>query len=243
MPGTGIARTFLGKLDPHLRARIEPLLEPVSLRTDQVLIAPNQPIDHVYFLRSGLATIACLGAGRQTSVALIGPETFSGHCLMLGRERSTRRTLMQVAGSGYRMRAADLKRLADQEPAFRLSLLHCVDELMQQFAEAAFANAQLTVEARLARVLLMAADRLGSNELRLTHDRIALMLGCRRAGVTMSIHLLEGEHAIRATRAHISLLDRARLREVAGASYHDCEIEPRESAIRIPAAVEHQAQL
>jgi CRP-like cAMP-binding protein len=243
MPGTGIARTFLGKLETHLRARIEPLLEPVSLRTDQVLIAPNQPIDHVYFLRSGLATIACIGSGRQTSVALIGPETFTGHCLMLGRERSARRTVMQIAGSGYRMRGADLKRLAEQEPAFRLALLHCVDDLMQQFAEAAFANAQLTVEARLARLLLMASDRIGGSELRLTHDRIALMLGCRRAGVTMSIHLLEGEHAIRARRAHISLLDRARLREVAGSSYHNEEIEPRENAIHIPAPAEVRVRM
>ncbi|MDB5643738.1 MAG: cAMP-binding protein [Hyphomicrobiales bacterium] len=236
MPGPGLARTFLGKLDPSLRARLEPLLEPVSLRTDQVLIAPNHPIEHVYFLRSGLATISCLGAGRQTSVALVGPETFSGHCLMLGRDRSTRRTQMQIAGLGYRMRAVDLKRMADQEPAFRLALLHCVDDLMQQFAEAAFANAQLTVESRLARLLLMAADRLGSGDLRLTHDRIALMLGCRRAGVTMSIHLLEGEHAIRATRAHICLLDRARLREVAGSSYHGAEAEPRDAVIPAPLA-------
>jgi CRP-like cAMP-binding protein len=232
----------LGKLEPQLRARIEPLLEPVTLRTDQVLIAPNQPIDHVYFLRSGLATIACMGASRQTSVALIGPETFSGHCLMLGRDRSTRRTLMQIAGSGYRMRAADLKRMAEQEPAFRLALLHCVDDLMQQFAEAAFANAQLTVEARLARLLLMAADRLESNELRLTHDRMALMLGCRRAGVTMSIHLLEGEHAIRATRAHISILNRARLREVAGCSYDNIEL-PRDNAIHISVAPEHRVRM
>jgi len=221
MPGTGIARTFLGKLEPEVRSRIEPHLELVSVRADQVLIAPNQPIDHVYFLRSGLATIACVGGGRQTSVALVGPETFTGHCLMLGRDRSARRTLMQIPGSAYRLRAADFRRLADEEPAFRLALLHCVDDLMQQFAEAAFANAQLTVEARLARLLLMASDRLGGADLGLTHDRIALMLGCRRAGVTMSIHLLEGEHAIRATRAHITLLDRKRLQQVAGSSYNE----------------------
>jgi CRP-like cAMP-binding protein len=242
MPGTGIARTFLGKLVPHVRARIEPYLEAVSLRADQVLIAPNQPIEHVYFLRSGLATIACIGAGRQTSVALVGPETFTGHCLLLDRDRSARRTLMQIPGSGYRMRTCDFLRLAEQEPGFRLPLLHCVDDLMQQFAEAAFANAQLTVEARLSRLLLMASDRLGSADLRLTHDRIALMLGCRRAGVTMSIHLLEGEHAIRATRAHITLLDRARLRDVAGSSYN-YDPDRRESGIHIPVSSEHALRL
>lgn len=242
MPGPGIARTFLGKLEPSLRARIEPHLELVQLRADAPLVTPNQPIEHVYFLRTGLATIACIGAGRQTSVALVGPETFTGHCLMLGRERSSRRTLMQIAGSAYRMRASEFKRLADQEPAFRLALLHCVDDLMQQFAEAAFANAQLTVEARLARLLLMAADRLGSGDLRLTHDRIALMLGCRRAGVTMSIHMLEGEHAIRATRAHISLLDRARLCQVAGSIYHD-EPEPRDNGAIKPPPTEHALRL
>lgn len=235
MPETGIARHFLGRLEPHVRARIEPHLEFVSLQTDQVLIAPDQPIEHVYFLRHGLATIACFGEGRQTSVGLIGPEAFAGHCLMLGRDRSTHRTLMQVAGSADRMRAADLKRLADQEPSFKLALLQCVDDLMQQFAEAAFANAQLTVEARLARLLLMATDRIGGNDLRFTHDRIALMLGCRRAGVTMSIHLLEGEHAIRATRAHIAVLDHLRLRQLAGSSYTQRMAEAPESPIRISA--------
>lgn len=243
MPGTGLAcSTFLGNLDTHLRARLEPLLETVSLRTDQVLVAPNQPIEHVYFLRSGLATIACLGAGRHTSVALVGPETFTGHCLMLGRERSMRRTIVQIGGAAYRIRALDLKRLADQEPALRLALLNCVDDLMQQFAEAAFANAQLTVEARLARLLLMASDRLGGNDLKLTHDRIALMLGCRRAGVTMSIHILEGEHAIRATRAHICLLDRAKLREIAGSSYTTGPLEPRDLGIHIP-TTEHLTRM
>jgi CRP-like cAMP-binding protein len=149
---------------------------------------------------------------------------------------------MQIAGSGHRMRTSEFLRLAEQEPGFRLPLLHCVDDLMQQFAEAAFANAQLTVEARLARLLLMASDRLGSADLRLTHDRIALMLGCRRAGVTMSIHLLEGEHAIRATRAHITLLDRARLREVAGSSYNDAP-DPRESGIHMPISAERAIRL
>ena len=96
----------------------------------------------------------------------------------------------------------------------------------------------MTVEARLARLLLMVADRLDSSDLRLTHDRIALMLGCRRAGVTMSLHLLEGEHAIRATRAHIRLLDRARLRDLAGASYHGARRERCEPIIQAPVAAE-----
>lgn len=230
MPPNGHSSAFLAALDAQTRARVEPFLEPVALRMDQVLIAPRQPIEYVHFLRSGLASIACDNAGRQTSVALIGPEAFTGHCLMLGRDQSSSRTLVQVPGSAYRMRAADLRRLSAHEPTFHLALLHAVDDLMQQTAEAAFANAQLTVEARLARLLLMAADRLGTGEMRLTHDRLALMLGCRRAGVTMSIHLLEGERAIRATRAHIVLQDRAKLRAIAGSTYR-LEDEPAESAI------------
>jgi CRP-like cAMP-binding protein len=233
MPGSGHSRTFFAGLDAQIRARLEPLLEPVTLRTDQVLIAPHQPIEYVHFLRSGLATIVCDGSGRQTSVALLGPEAFTGHVLLLGRDRTSCRTIMQIAGSGWRMRAADLRRLAEQDPSFRLALLHKVDDLMHQIAEAAFANAQLTVEARLARLLLMTSDRLVSTEMRLTHDRIALMLGCRRAGVTMSIHLLEGERAIRATRAHISLLDRAKLRAIAGAIYRAEEPETADPAILV----------
>ncbi len=221
MHGSGHAKAFLARAGAEVRAHLEPLLEPVSLRADQVLIEAGQPIDHVHFLRSGLATLNCDGPSRQTAVAMIGPEGFTGHSLLLGRNSGPHRTLMQIGGTGYRMRAQDLKHLAENMPALRLALLSAIDDLLQQVADAAFANAQLTVEARLARLLLMAADRLGQAEVPLTHDRIALMLGCRRAGVTMSMHLLEGEKAIRAARARIILLDRARLSDIAGTSYRD----------------------
>jgi CRP-like cAMP-binding protein len=198
---------------------MEPLLEPVTFRANQILVSPGQPIDFVYFLRSGLATLTCSAAGRQTAVALIGPEGFTGHPLLLGHDTDAHPTLMQIAGSGYRMRAADLLRLTERDPALRLVFLQAVHELMEQIAETAFANAQLTVEARLARLLLMTADRLGQTDVPLTHDRIALMLGCRRAGVTMSMHLLEGEKAIRAGRGKILIVDRNRLFDAAGSSF------------------------
>lgn len=237
MPFSGLSAAFVARVNMASRGRAESMLETVSLRSDQVLIAAGQPIEHVHFLRSGFAAIACAKTDRQTAVALIGPESFTGHTILLGRERSPYRTIMQIGGTGWRMRVSDLKRLLDEEPVLRETMLAAVDDLIQQIAESAFAAAQLTVEARLARLLLLISDRVNADDLPLTHDRIALMLGCRRAGVTMSMHLLEGEHAVRATRGRIVLVDRDRLREIAGADPAGNRGVPLSPAAQTPARI------
>lgn len=215
MTASGRQSALLDRLEPSSRARLEPKLEPVSIATGEALTDPRKPIDFVYFLKSGLATLTCGDAEHGAAVALIGPESFTGHGLLLGRTHSACGTLVQIPGEAWRIRANILLPLVDEDPALRLVLLHAVDDLFQQIAEAALANAQLTVEARLARLVLMVSERMSEPLLRLTHDRIARMLGCRRAGVTMGMHLLEGEKAVRATRGCILVRDEDKLRQTA----------------------------
>jgi CRP-like cAMP-binding protein len=215
MTASGRQSALLDRLEPSSRARLEPYLVPVSIGTGEALSDPCKPVEFVYFLKSGLASLTCGDAEHGAAVALIGPENFTGHGLLLGRKQSTCGTIVQIPGEAWRIQANILLRLADEDPALRLTLLNAVDDLFQQIAEAALANAQLTVEARLARLVLMVGERMSEPLLRLTHDRIARMLGCRRAGITMGMHLLEGEKAIRATRGCILVRDEERLRQIA----------------------------
>ena len=215
MNASGRQTALLDRLEPSSRARLEPNLELVSIATGEALTDPRKPLEFVYFLKSGLATLTCGDAEHGAAVALIGPENFTGHPLLLGRTHSACGTIVQIQGEAWRIRADILLRLADEDPALRLALLHAIDDLFQQIAEAALANAQLTVEARLARLVLMVSERMSEPLLRLTHDRMARMLGCRRAGVTMGMHLLEGEKAIRATRGCILVRDEEKLRQTA----------------------------
>ncbi len=94
-----------------------------------------------------------------------------------------------------------------------------------QIAQTALANGRAKIEARVARSLLMVADRIGGLEMPLTHELLAVMLGVRRPGVTDAIHLLEGEHAIRARRGAITIQDRDRLEALAGGTYGISERE------------------
>lgn len=210
---------ILASLGSDSWARMRHLFQPISFSVDEVLVSPGQRIEHVYFVEKGLASILCEGDGRQSEVAMIGPEGMIGYPAVLGCVSTPQKTAIQIAGRAQRIAVDDLCREAKQNTELHQALMFFVNDIMLQISDACFANAQQTVEVRLARWLLMAADRLGASDVPLTHDRISAMLGCRRAGVTMSMHLLEGEKAIRATRGKIMIQDRARLEQIAGSAY------------------------
>jgi CRP-like cAMP-binding protein len=121
---------------------------------------------------------------------------------------------MRFEGSAIRMSASDAIRLRKANPQFEEGALSFVRGFCKQLAENCAANALLGVESRLARWLLSASERLGP-QLIITHDLIASAIGTRRAGVTVAIHILEGTKAIKSTRAHLSVLDREQLMELA----------------------------
>jgi CRP-like cAMP-binding protein len=211
-------------------ALLEPDLEPVSLEMHQVLEAPNQPIKHCYFIERGLASIVALNGHRRLEVGLIGPEGMTGLAIVLGDDRSPHENFIQVAGEGVRISAEKLREAMQQRRSLERVFLGFAHSFMNQTANTALSNGTATLEERLARWLLMANDRLDGDEIPLTHEFLSLMLGVRRAGVTVALHYLEQRGVIRMSRGQIVILDRDGLKASANGTYHEPEALPIEEA-------------
>jgi CRP-like cAMP-binding protein len=164
--------------------------------------------------------MVALSSDSQTiEIGHIGREGMTGQHLVLLTSQTPNRTFMQVAGAGYLMPVSAFTTVFDQSSEVRALFLNYVQTCELQLAHSALANAKYNVNQRLARWLLMVHDRIDGNDLPLTHEFLALMLGVRRSGVTDQIHVLEGSQAIKATRGNIRVLNRATLEDIAGGSY------------------------
>ena len=204
------------------------LMESVPLQLDQTLVEPFATISHVHFVESGfLSVVANSGDREQAEIAMVGREGMSGFSLALGCDQVPHRIFVQRSGSAYRMKRENFMQACDTSPALKSAVLLYSQVFTTQVAETSRANARHTVETRLARWLLMAHDRTDGDDLPLTHEFLSLMLGVRRPGITVSLHVLEGEHMIRARRGNIRILDRSKLEEAARGSYGLPESEYR----------------
>jgi CRP-like cAMP-binding protein len=213
-----LSASDLTLLKPHLRQH--------SLERGTTLISPNEPIGAAWFLNSGLSSIIAMsGENHGIEVGLTGREGIIGLPLLLDADRTPHRVFMQVAGAGHQIVAADLQRVLDESPSLRKLLLRYVQVFSTQTAYTALSNTVHTVEERLARWLLMSHDRQDGDEIPLTHDFLALMLGVRRPSVTIALHSLEGLGFIRATRGLVTIRRRPELEEFAGAAYGTPEAE------------------
>ncbi|EYD73304.1 Crp/Fnr family transcriptional regulator [Limimaricola hongkongensis] len=225
--GTGdTGNQLLARMPAALADLVFGDLEPVDLPQGMILEEPNEPVEHVYFPTSGVISIVAMSdrAVAQIEAGLVGREGMSGAMLALGTDRSPHQTTVQIGGAGYRLEA-DRLRAALQQDALRERLLHYCHALSVQTAHTALANAKLKLDARLARWLLMCHDRIDGDEVPLTHGFLSVMLGVRRAGVTVSLHILEGQGLVRATRGLIRILDRDGLEQMVGGCYGVPEAE------------------
>lgn len=192
---------------------LQPYLHRVTLVASQVLYEDKGPIDAVYFLEAGLAAlIADTGDGGTVQVGMLGSEGFAGTGAMFdGEFVSTQRGVMQIAGSAYRMERKRFQQaLADCIQLREFCLRHA-QALMMQISQTAACNAVHMMPQRLTRLLLMTHDRIGTNELWLTQEDIASMLGVRRAGVSNVVGELQDEGLIQQARGRINILNRAGL--------------------------------
>jgi CRP-like cAMP-binding protein len=202
-------------------------LEHVSLDRRAVLEAPGAPIAHVYFPLSGLGSLVAIGSRRRdqrVEAGIFGREGMSGLPVVLGAARSPHEVYMQIPGEAMRLPVAAFGTLLDR-PAIRDVLLRYVHAAHVQTTHTVLANATDRIETRLARWLLMAHDRTEGDGLPLTHEFLALMLGVRRAGVTVSVRALAREELIATSRGVITVIDRAGLLARADASYGAPEAE------------------
>ena len=201
-------------------ALIEPHLEPVDLPVRKVLETRRKRIDYVYFVESGFASVVANGSDKPSiEVGIIGREGMTGLAIVLGGDRAQHATYIQVAGKGQRMSAARLRQVDAQSPAFHRAMLHYARAFLAQTTTTALANGRSKVDERLARWLLMAHDRLGGDELNLTHEFLGLMLGTHRPGVTLALQALEKAGLIATRRGRVTILDRKTLQKSSNGTY------------------------
>jgi CRP-like cAMP-binding protein len=222
------ANRLLSALAPSDLALLEPQLEPLALELRANLQAANEPIEYAYFLEDGLASVVAHAPhDRSIEAGIIGDEGMTGLPIVLGVDRSPNDVYIQVAGRANRLSADALRSAIDASPSLHRLLLRFMQVFQIQTTRTSLANGRASTNQRLARWLLMAYDRLHRNEVPLTHEFLGLMLGVRRAGVTVALQELEGEGLIKASRSLIIIRDRAGLEEIADGYYGVPEAEYR----------------
>jgi CRP-like cAMP-binding protein len=193
--------------------RLEPHLEGVELPAGKVISELGEQITHVFFPTNGIvSTLAILGAERPVEVAITGNEGMIGISTLLegpGSPSLMRRSVVQVAGHAYRLRADLLMNEFERGGKLRHGLLRYTQALITQIAQIAVCNRHHALEAQVCRWLLQRLDRLAGNELQVTHKEIANLLGVRREGVTEVACQLQDAGLIRYSRGHVVVLERS----------------------------------
>jgi CRP-like cAMP-binding protein len=211
---------LLAALPPDTLAALRPRLEPVELALRQILHEPAKPITSIYFPETGwISMLAYMEDGDAAEVGLIGYEGFVGLPVLLGSNSDDLEGMVQCQGTALRMDAQAFREELDRLPAFRPLLLRYALVHHGQVARTAACNGRHQIEQRLARWLLMAHDRAKGDEYPMTHEFLSMMLGVRRAGITVAAGLLQKAGFIRYERGHIQVTDRAGLESVSCECY------------------------
>lgn len=211
---------ILSQLSTEEFERLSPHLEPVTLALGDMLYYPQDPVTHVYFLNRGtVSIIATFEEGDGVEVGLVGNEGVFGINVVLGSMNTPHEALVQLAGDALRIPATVIKKEFKKGGQLQDLLLRYTQALIIQLAQTAACNRTHPIGGRLARWLLMSHDRAMSDELLLTHEFIAVMLGTRRAGVSEAAGKLQNEGVIRYKRGHIRIVDRKGLESISCECY------------------------
>lgn len=203
---------LLAGLDPVSYARLRPLLKRVLLPQGQVLCEAGDEPSHVYFPTSGIVSLSCeLENGTAVEIALTGNEGLVGVQVLMGGGSATSRAVVRNTGFGYRLRAGALREKLEACPPLRQSLLRYALALMTQVTRTAVCHCHHQLEQQYSRLLLLSLDRLPSNELALTQDAMANLLGVRRESITLTASRLQAAGVIRYHRGHVTVLNRRAL--------------------------------
>lgn len=217
---------LLSRLLPADLALLLPHLTPIDLPRRMRLEAPSREIEHVYFLESGFVSVVANGdVNNHVEVGLIGREGMTGLAVVHGISHSASETYVQSAGAALRIPSAALSDAIERSASLRNHLLQFAHAFLVQVMQTARANDCGKIEERLARWLLMAHDRLDADELKITHEFLAVMLGVRRPGVTLALKILEKSMVISTSRGGIAIKSRAGLKRAANGAYGVAEAE------------------
>ena len=200
--------------------RLRPHLVRLSFEQGVVLEAPGEPIAAVHFPEPGMiSVIARTAGGTQAEAGIIGPEGMTGLALLHGLDRTPHATVVQIGCRTFGIEADLFRRLIWESRPLHDYLLRYAQVFAVQLAQASLCNGRFTIDQRLARWLLMCHDRADREDLPLTHELLAVMLGVRRAGVTTALKSMEEFGAVKTRRGGISIRDRAALLDAAGEAY------------------------
>jgi CRP-like cAMP-binding protein len=202
----------LAALPGPIGDRWAPQLESVELRLGEVLHESGATPSHVYFPTTAIVSLLyVMENGEAAEIALVGDDGLVGVSVFMGGESSTSRAVVQSAGHALRLKAQQLMDEFNQNGPVLHLLLRYTQALITQMAQTAVCNRHHSLDQQLCRWLLLSLDRLEGNELVMTQELIANMLGVRREGVTEAASKLQREGLIRYARGHIRVLDRAGL--------------------------------
>ena len=193
-------------------ARLLPDLEFVAMPLGAVLYESGVHMRYLYFPTTSIVSLLyVMENGASAEIAITGNEGLVGISLFMGGESTTSRAVVQSAGHGYRLKATILKKEFALGGELQHLALRFTQALITQMAQTAVCNRHHALDQQLCRWLLLSLDRLPGNELKMTQELMANMLGVRREGVTEAAGKLQASGLIRYSRGHITVLDRGRL--------------------------------
>jgi CRP-like cAMP-binding protein len=200
---------LLDALPAKERARLFPHLELVPMPLGHVISEPGMTIRHVYFPTTCIVSLLyVMENGASAEIAVVGNEGIVGVSLFMGGETTTSRSVVQSAGEAYRLTGQHLKDAFFHAGPLQVLLLAYTQALLTQMSQTAVCNRHHTVDQQLCRWLLLSLDRLPANELTMTQELIANMLGVRREGVTEAAGELQRAGLIHYKRGKITVEDR-----------------------------------
>jgi CRP-like cAMP-binding protein len=190
-------------------ARLLPDLELIAMPLGWAVYESGSRLGYVYFPTTSIVSLLyVMESGASAEIAITGKEGLVGISLFMGGESTPSRAVVQSAGSGYRLKAAALKREFALGGELQHLSLRYTQALITQMAQTAVCNRHHTIDQQLCRWLLLTLDRLPGDELTMTQELIANMLGVRREGVTAAAGQLQKDGVILYSRGHIKVLDR-----------------------------------
>ena len=200
---------LLSALPEEVFGRLVARLEPVSMPLGSSIYESGSQLKHLYFPTNSIVSLLyVLENGACAEIAVVGNEGVVGISLFMGGDTTPSRAVVQSAGDAYRVKAAILKDEFHRGGHLMQLLLRYTQALITQMCQTAVCNRHHSVEQQLCRWLLLSLDRLSSNELIMTQELIANMLGVRREGVTEAAGNLQRAGLIRYSRGRITVLDR-----------------------------------
>jgi CRP-like cAMP-binding protein len=199
---------------------LRPHLKPVALEYRVVLYAPNQPIEFVHFLESGVGSLVnTMKNGNAAEVGTIGNEGIVGLPVVFGDTTAPTGVYIQVPGAGLRMSARAFSEQLDLSKTLRAAFMHYAAAFFNQVAQSAACVTFHPIEKRCCRWLLMTRDRMPTDEFLLTQEFLAMMLGVRRSSVNAAMGSLQRKGFVRYSRGRVTILDRKALQAAACECY------------------------